>query len=94
MAPRSLALGHVRSTEVQLGGERVVGATMQGQVCGVVRTSLAEGLSMVELEVMRLAAAFAALVDIGATSVVALVDSSAHCGRDVPAVSAFIGLKA
>jgi len=88
-----LFLRHVRSAEVQLGGEHVVGATVQSHVCDGVRTSPAEGLSMVQLEIVCFLAAFATLVDKGAACAVALVDCSAHRRRDVTAVPAFSWLR-
>ena len=75
-----LQLGHVLSTEGQLSGEGVVGATMQRQVCGGVRTLLAERLSMVELEVACFSTALTTSVDERAARTIALVDRAA-CRR-------------
>jgi hypothetical protein len=66
VATRLLPFGHVRSPEVHLGGERIMGTTVKGQVRGGVCTLHAERLSMVELEVVCFLAAFATLVDIRA----------------------------
>ena len=74
------SLGHVLWTEVQLGGEGVVGATMQREVCGGVRTLLAERLSMVELEVACFSTALTTSVDERAAGTIALVDCPA-CRR-------------
>ena len=90
MTTRLLPLRHLFSPEVHLGGERVMGATVKGQVRGGVRTLHAERLSMVELEVMGFLAALATLVDIRAARAIALVDGSAHGRRDVPTSSGFI----
>ena len=81
----SLSLGHVLLTEVQLGGEGVVGATMQREVCGGVRTLPAERLSMVELETVCFLTALTAFVDERAARTVALVDYAAHGRGDVTA---------
>ena len=77
MTPRLLSLGHVLGTEVQLGGEGVVGATVQRQVCGGVLTLLAERLSMVKLETVCFSTALTTCIDKGAARVVALVDCPA-----------------
>ena len=77
-----LSLGHVLSTEVQLGGEGVVGVTMQRQVSGRVRTLLAERLSMVELEAVRFLTALTASVHVRAARTIALADCPAYgCGN-------------
>ena len=89
MATRLLPFCHVRSPEVLLGGERVMGATMKRQVLGSVRALFAESAPMVELKVMGFLAAFTTLVDIRATRTVALEDGSAHSRRDVPAFPVF-----
>src|SRR6188768_4242372 len=81
-------LCHVGATEVQLGGERVVSVTMQGHVGDGVPASLAEWLSMVQLQVRCFLAACATLVDIRTTCAVTLVDGSAHRRRNVPALRA------
>ena len=80
MTPGSLSLGHVLSIEVRLGGEGVVGATMQREVGGGVRTLLAERLSMVELETVCFLTALTASVDERAARTIALVDRAA-CRR-------------
>ena len=90
MTPGLPSLGHVLSTEVQLGGEGVVSATMQREVCGGVRTLLAERLSMVELEVVRFSTALTASVDERATRTVALVDCPAYGRGNVTAAPASI----
>ena len=61
---------HVRSPKVELGSKRVVSATMQRDVCSRVRPSLAERLSVMELDVMCFLAAYPAIVDIGAACAV------------------------
>ena len=83
MTPRLLSLGHVLGTEVQLGGEGVVGATVQRQVCGGVLTLLAERLSMVKLEAARFSTALTASVDERAARTIALVDCPAHSRGNV-----------
>ena len=62
MAARFLSLLHVLSTEIQLGGEHVVSATMKGQVRDGVCTLHTERPPMVELEVTGFSTAFAPLV--------------------------------
>jgi len=57
-------LGHVLAAKVQLGGECVVGGAVQGQVFGGVRTALSKRMQVMKLALLRLAAAFAALVDV------------------------------
>jgi hypothetical protein len=89
VATRSLPFCHVRLPEVVLGGERVVSATMKGQVCGGVRAVHAERLSMVELEVMGFLAAPTSIVDIRAARTIAFVDGSAHGRRDMPIFRGF-----
>ena len=86
----SLSLGHVLLTEVQLGGEGVVGATMQREVCGGVRTLPAERLSMMELEVTCFLTALTAFVDERAARTVALVDYAAYGRGDVTAAAGSI----
>jgi len=83
MTPRLLSLGHVLGTEVQLGGEGVVGATVQRQVCGGVLTLLAERLSMVKLEAARFSTALTASVDERAARTIALVDCPPHSRGNV-----------
>ena len=83
-------LGHVFSTEVQLGDEGVVVATMQREVCGGVRTLLAERLSMVELEIACFSTALTASVDERAARTIALVDCPAYGRGDVTAAPASI----
>jgi hypothetical protein len=85
VATRFLPFLHVRPPEVQLCDERIMGTTVKGQVRGGVSTAHAERLSMVQLEIVRFTAAFAALVDIRAARAIPLVDSSTHGGWDVPA---------
>ena len=78
MTPGLLPLGHVLSTKVQFGDQGVVAATMQREVCGGVRTLLAERLSMVELEAARFLTAFTTSVHERAARTIALVDRPAH----------------
>ena len=85
-----LQLGHVLSTEGQLSGEGVVGATMQRQVCGGVRTLLAERLSMVKLETVCFSTALTTCIDKGAARVVALVDCPAYGRGNMTAAPASI----
>ena len=90
MTPGLLSLGHVFSTEVQLGDEGVVVPTMQREVCGGVRTLLAERMSMVELETVCFSTAFTTSVDERAARTIALVDCPAYGRRDVAAAPASI----
>ena len=89
MAPELPSLRHVLSTEVQLGCEGVVATTMQRQVCGGVRTLLAERLSMVELEVMCFLTALTTFVDKRAARAVALVNCPAYSRGNVTTEPAF-----
>ena len=82
------SLGHVLWTEVQLGGEGVVSATMQGEVCGGVRTLLAERMSMVELETVCFSTAFTTSVDERAARTIALVDCPTYGRGNVTAAPA------
>ena len=88
MTPGLLSLGHVLSIEVRLGGEGVVGATMQREVCGGVRTLPAERLSMVELEAARFSTALTTSVDERAARTIALVDCPAYRRGNVTAALA------
>ena len=90
MTPGLLSLGHVLSTKVRLGGEAVVGATMQRQICGGVRTLLAERLSVVELEAVCFSTALTASVDERAARTIALVDCPAYGRGNVTAAPASI----
>lgn len=80
---RVSAFGHVLSPEIELGRERVVSGAMQGQVGSGVASVLAERSSVVELEAVRFPATYAALVDVAATSAVALENDSTHVGWHV-----------
>jgi hypothetical protein len=79
-----VAFGHVRATEVQLGGEGVVSAANNRQVCSGVCAPFAERPAMVKLEVPSLLAANAAIVHVGAARAIALVNGSAHSRWNVP----------
>ncbi|HYQ16933.1 MAG TPA: hypothetical protein VEQ58_14280, partial [Polyangiaceae bacterium] len=57
---------HVFATKIAFGGEGVVGGAVQGQVFEAVGAALREGLSMVQLEVVRLSTPLASGVHIGA----------------------------
>ena len=85
MTPGLPSLGHVLATEVQLGGEGVVGVTVQRDVCGGVRTLLAERPSMVKLETVCFSTALTASVDKRAARTIALVDCPAYGCRNVTA---------
>ena len=90
MTPELPSLGHVLATEVQLGGQGVVGATMQREVCGGVSTLLAERLSMVKLEAARFSTALTASVGERATRTIALADCPAYGRGNVTAAPASI----
>ena len=90
MTPGLPSLGHVLSTEVPLGGEGVVSATMQRKVCGGVRTLPAERLSMVELEPACFSTALTSFVDKRAARTIALVDCPTYGRGNVTAAPASI----
>ena len=71
----------------------VVGGAHQADVAGAVVSSHAEGMAVVELQPVPLAAAPPLLVDEAAAVLVALADRPAHGGRDVARRGCCVGLR-
>jgi hypothetical protein len=72
-----------RSTEVLLGGERIVGVAAQREIVRRVRAAMRKGLQVVELEAVSLSAPLSRGVGVRAAPFVALEDGAADRGGDV-----------
>ncbi|HWA77026.1 MAG TPA: hypothetical protein VG937_32045 [Polyangiaceae bacterium] len=75
---------YVLAPKVSFGCQRVVSPAAEGQIQELVFASESKRAQMVNLEVMRVVAAQATSIDIGATPRVALVDSTPNTGRNMP----------
>ena len=82
--PEWIALGgDVHRSKIELGGEGVVGRASQREVCFAVFSALRKRFAVVELEIVRLHAATAHRVDVGAAGSVPVEDVATNPSRDV-----------